>query len=733
VAVSVRFADFELYPARFELRRAGKLLKLERMPMDLLILLVEKSGQVVTREEIIGRLWGNDVFLDTEHGINTAVRKVRQVLRDNPEQPRFLLTVTGKGYRFIADVAPVEELSGNGNRHRVLDGVNLTEGLAVPTHRVSAETITEEVQQPPIPLPARSKVPLLVLSFFIVVGASTAAWLVRTPLPAPRIVRNVQLTSDGLEKGSMATDGLRIYFSERVQNHWRLFSISVSGGEVIPMHTPFQDAGILGMSPDNSELLVYDGSIFEESPLWILPLGGGSPRRLGNLLARGAAWSPDGKKLAYVKGNDIYIAKPDGTEPHKLPLVNSDPAVWPWLSNWSPDGGRLRFDRYTMNRHTCALWEFTVKDGNVHRVFSGSETSPQRCMGVWTRDGKYYLFQSWEDLVTVPGGAPLPDIWAIREESRIFHKASREPVQLTVGPVHFHSLTPSSDGKAIFAVGEGQPRGELTHYDAKTQRLLPYLSGISAEGLSFSQDGAWMAYVKFPQGELWRSKPDGSEALQLTFPPLVAYGPSWSPDGKRIAFCGQKAGTVWQPYVVAADGSTQPLLPEGVDGNEPTWSPDGNSLLLGPMDMSANPNVRILDLNTHGLTVLPGSEGMGAPRWSPDGQHISAISLTGEDKLFRFDLKTQKWTVQARMDGNWQRWSRNGKYIYFPSLGRDPGVFRVAISNNKTEKIFSLKGFRPAGRMWFNLGPKDDPLLLRDITVGSEIYALHWEAPELPR
>ena len=82
--------------------------KLEKVPMELLILLLEKDGHLVTRQQIIERLWGNDVFVDTEHGINTAIRKIRQALKDDPDQPRFVQTVTGKGYRFVAAVANVE-------------------------------------------------------------------------------------------------------------------------------------------------------------------------------------------------------------------------------------------------------------------------------------------------------------------------------------------------------------------------------------------------------------------------------------------------------------------------------------------------------------------------------------------------------------------------------------------------------------------------------------------------
>jgi TolB-like protein/DNA-binding winged helix-turn-helix (wHTH) protein len=109
----IKFDDFELDCDRYELLRAGRGLKLEKIPMELLILLVAKNGHLVTRQEIVERLWGSDVFVDTEHGINTAVRKIRQILRDDPEQPRFVQTVTGKGYRFIAVTTAGENGSGS--------------------------------------------------------------------------------------------------------------------------------------------------------------------------------------------------------------------------------------------------------------------------------------------------------------------------------------------------------------------------------------------------------------------------------------------------------------------------------------------------------------------------------------------------------------------------------------------------------------------------------------------
>ena len=101
---TLRFGEFALDIAAYQLRRDGRPVKLGRQPMDLLILLVERHGQLVTRADIVARLWGPDVFVDVEMGVNTAISKVRQALRDAPDAPRFLETVSGKGYRFIAPV-----------------------------------------------------------------------------------------------------------------------------------------------------------------------------------------------------------------------------------------------------------------------------------------------------------------------------------------------------------------------------------------------------------------------------------------------------------------------------------------------------------------------------------------------------------------------------------------------------------------------------------------------------
>ena len=130
----IKFDEFVLDCDRYELYRGGHSVRLEKIPMELLILLVGKDGKLVTREEIIEHVWGKDVFVDTEHGINTAVRKIRQALKDDPEQPRFIQTVTGKGYRFIAE-------RKNGN---VASVVTSSPIIAVPSKEDSTKTVQKK-------------------------------------------------------------------------------------------------------------------------------------------------------------------------------------------------------------------------------------------------------------------------------------------------------------------------------------------------------------------------------------------------------------------------------------------------------------------------------------------------------------------------------------------------------------------------------------------------------------
>lgn len=151
----IKFKEFELDCDRYELRRNGRAVKLEKLPMELLILLVAKKGHLVTRLEIIECLWGNEVFIDSEHGINTAVRKLRQALRDDPQSPRFVETVTGKGYRFVVQAIEVEEPAAPESTHEnvsILNGQALQPSVVVTR---SEETEPDNTGQAAPAVPAQ--------------------------------------------------------------------------------------------------------------------------------------------------------------------------------------------------------------------------------------------------------------------------------------------------------------------------------------------------------------------------------------------------------------------------------------------------------------------------------------------------------------------------------------------------------------------------------------------------
>jgi TolB-like protein/DNA-binding winged helix-turn-helix (wHTH) protein len=184
------FGDFRLDSSRFELLREGRSLKLERKPMELLILLASSNGRLFTRAEIAEKLWSSEVFVDTEHGINTAIRKIRQVLRDDSEEPRFIQTVMGKGYRFIAPVT-------------IIDASPNADSPAVPTETAASESI------PAVPAPrsprshaklwlAVAALILLAATLALTLGPHPRAARRRHPHPAPPITSLAVLPLDNL-------------------------------------------------------------------------------------------------------------------------------------------------------------------------------------------------------------------------------------------------------------------------------------------------------------------------------------------------------------------------------------------------------------------------------------------------------------------------------------------------------------------------------------------------------
>jgi len=562
----------------------------------------------------------------------------------------------------------------------------------------------------------------------LVITILTAAlWWLLSPRPIPKVTGIKQITHDGALKYNLLTDGSRIYFTERIDVRSQLFQVSAAGGETAPIQASFTDAASQDVSPDRSELLIstqVPTQTQEDDEYSILPLPAGSPRRLP-FTARSAAWSGDGQHLVVCKGSDLYLANHDGTELRKLLSLQQTTLE----ARFSPDGGRIRFTLNDPVQGTYSLWEVRVDGTGLHALFPGWNNPPNECCGKWTSDGRYYVFQSTNAAGT--------SIWALPDRNGLFRSATRQPFQLTTGPLDYTNMEPDRDSHKLFVIGT-QRRGELVRYDSRAKLFVPFLGGISASDVEFSRDGQWVTYITYPDDLLWRSRVDGSERLQLSYPPQHAGLPHWSPDGSQIAFVARQTGKPWKIFLVSAQGSgTKELLAENFNEVDPSWSPDGTRLAYGRLPISTAPEAEaifLVDLKTGQASTVPGSEGLFSPRWSPDGRFLAAIPGSDQTKLMLYDFQTQKWSDWTKDVGQigFISWSKDGKFIYFDRfLTGKPFWGRVKLGQNQFEPVVDLKGihrFLGPWAEWNGITPDSSPLIVRDIST-HEIYALDVQWP----
>ncbi len=676
--------DWTAAPDLNSLDRNGQTVHVEPKIMQVLVTLARHPHQVCAKEYIFQRVWPG-AFVSDEV-LTRSVSELRRVFEDSPQKPTYIQTIPKGGYRLIASVVPLAEDHGG-------------------------------------PVPAGWREPKKWVFITTVATILTVlVYVFRPALSPPRIGGYTQITHDGQQKSfqgqltsNLLTDGPRIYVQENIDGHFVVAQVLAMGGETVPISTGLPNVVLENISADKSELLV--GSFMTggeaEQTQWAFPITGGAPRRLGT--AGDATRTPNGD-LLFSHQNELQVLARDANTPRNFASV---PGL-PYSFRWSPDGRVLRFTMVELGRGP-ALWEISSNGANLHRLLQGWHEPALVSQGNWTPDGKYFVFQ-----VFVNGRL---DIWAMREKRDWLHRVSRQPVQLTSGPLNFHSPQPSTDGKKIFVVGE-QARAELERYDEKSRQFVPYLGGISASGVTFSPDGQWVAYVSYPDDQIWRSRANGSEKLQLTSVPDIAASPRWSPDGKEIVFLTFGHG---QPHisVIPREGGYPRVVYATRNAlDRPSWMPSGKAIIFGEWTAS-DEVIKILDLKTLSVKSLPDSKGLWFPLVSSDGRFLAANTANSlKPKLF--DFTTQKWSELAQLAAGLIEWSRDNRYVYFDTgLSKDPAFYRIRIADRKLERIVTLKNFRRvvSGEVsWSGLSPEGAPLLMRDSGT-QEVYALDFQAP----
>jgi len=551
----------------------------------------------------------------------------------------------------------------------------------------------------------------------VAVAAVVLVWLTR-PSAVPVVEAVTQLTEDGVPKsGALFTDGSRIFFSEAPAGR-SIVQVSVSGGETSAVPTSLANPVLAGIAADGSYLLGYTVDSPVAQLLWAIPLPSGEPRRFGAVESQvGVGYFPDGR-VVFGNGPSLYVSERDGSNPRKL-LTASSLVGCPRVS---PDGKEIVFATYSLpGYYVDAIYQAAADGSGSHEILRSMPNAPVSCAS-WTADGEYLVYR-------IPH-ADKWDLWTLPVSTGFLHRNSR-PVQLTNGPLSYETAVPSRNGNRVFAMGR-RNRGELIRFDMNTKQFVPFMGGISAIDPTFSRDGQWVAYTLYGDHTLWRSRADGTQRQQLTFPPMEVSFPLISPDGRSVQF-GTSQG---ESYVVSLDGGP-PKRADLNSGNSPCASPAENAVVFTEIRQARNAGERIafdlkvLDPQSGATCLVPSSQGIFGGLWIGQGKLVAAKA--DSSKLLMFDFSSGQWTELA--SGSFANWmpSPDGKYLYYATGGDDPQAMRISLAGRKVETITRLKNLHRVvddvdGTTQIGVAPDGSPIFTRDRGT-QEIYALSVKWP----
>jgi eukaryotic-like serine/threonine-protein kinase len=252
--------------------------------------------------------------------------------------------------------------------------------------------------------------------------------------------------------------------------------------------------------------------------------------------------------------------------------------------------------------------------------------------------------------------------------------------------------------------------------------------------VTFSRDGKNIVYVSVQDETLWTSQSDGSQKIQLTYPPDHAALPRWSPDGKQIVYMGSALGKPWKAYVISAQGGIpEELMPGKTTEGDPAFSPDNTRIVFsGEPFMGQKSEIRIMDVKTRQISTVPGSEGLFSPRWSPDGRYLAALDFHEVSNSLRiFDFQAGKWSewVTDPVAVEWIAWTSDSRYLEYST---DTEVKRIKVGESHPESLFSTKGLRqystPDFGAWNDNLPDNSRMFLRDAST-ENLYTLDVDFP----
>jgi Tol biopolymer transport system component/DNA-binding winged helix-turn-helix (wHTH) protein len=690
----ISFGIFEADLRAGELRRNGSKIRLQDQPFQVLALLLARPGELVTREELRAQLWPADTFVDFDHGLNAAVKRLRDALGDSAENPRFIETLARRGYRFLAPVAGHAEISKE-------------QRLQIP--------------------PAHHFWRLALVVVIVLVTGVVVGWHAGHRSVASVRFAERRLTSnpenDPVFSASISPDGNFLAFTDRTGSFLR----QLGTGETHPI--PIPDNGktyFLSWFPDSSHVLATRATSPAEPPgLWSVSLFGGSPRKLMDAAERGVV-SPDGKQIAFVRGDygrqEIWQMQANGEQARKVlgePGDNVDALVW------SPDGRRIA---YILSRYKLG-WEDAEVSIYIRDLASPEVSlilSSPRLRGAlaWTPDGR--LIYALGELP--PNSQNDTNLWAVKLDSRGSH-TSGSPVRLTTGADGKMRASISADGKRLtFIRWAESPAVYISQVEAGGSRLSPL------QRLSLDERRNY-PYTWTPDGKsvIFTSNRDGvfhlfKQAIDQPAPDLLVGGDQsvtiarLNPDSSAILYtlnpdANDPERRVRLMRLPFSGGTPQLILAEnginnfqcarspsalcvfsefftghldlfifdpatgkknlltridGEDWYKQNWtlSPDGSTLALAKMHRVPGPaDIRLFSVATgkDRLLTLPAWSGISYLDWAADGRTIwvSAASPSGIQTLLNVDLHGRARPVlpESERDLGWAIPSPDGRHL----------------------------------------------------------------------
>jgi Tol biopolymer transport system component/DNA-binding winged helix-turn-helix (wHTH) protein len=572
----ISFEEFEVDFRSGELRRHGERIKLQEQPFQILQILLERPGELVTREQLRKRVWPADTFVDFDHGLYSAMARLREALSDSAEEPRFIETRARRGYRFIGSI---NETVVAKPRNPASD----PEFVSTVDEQEAATRVTQ-VGQPPAARKARQPLPWIMLALVILAGS--AAWKFLGgrvgESAAGKTVTFRRLTDFvGLEEfPAISPDRKAVAFTADVSGIRHIWVRLLAGGEPLQITRDTGEHLYPRWSPDSAFIIFYSppqagetqGTISEVSAL------GGTHHRLASSIGGGDV-SHDGKKLAFFRLNDnrmeLVVADRDGSNLRVLcQLTSNFRYLYP---RWSPG------DRWIAYQRVSLLWMDDIFLASTNNGENRQVTREGVLMSglAWAPDASGIVYSSARGSTILY--LPTMHLWLKRLDGS-------EPRELTYG--EDSDANPDLDSLGRVFASRTHRQFDIWKYPVDSDGASNVNRGVritqqtgQVQTPTVSPKDTELAYLSDSggHGNLWITRLDDGERRQITYEQnsTVTMGvPVWSPDGRNIVFVSTRNTSNWAAlslWLVNPDGSNLRNIVKEVAGWA-NWSVDGHWL-----------------------------------------------------------------------------------------------------------------------------------------------------------